>query len=127
MLLRDGVRVELPFREFTIGDKTLIKAEVDIQENDVFLAFSDGVEHAGIGLSYNFGWKSSDIAEFMAPLCQVGYSAKNLSTLLINETEKLYAGKPSDDATACAVRIRRREPVNLIIGPAPEGKPGLPH
>jgi len=39
MLLRDGVRVELPFREFTIGDKTLIKAEVDIQENDVFLAF----------------------------------------------------------------------------------------
>lgn len=117
MLLRNGARVELPFREFTIGDKTLIKAEVDIQEGDVFLAFSDGVEHAGIGLSYNFGWKSSDIAEFMAPLCMVGYSAKNLSTLLINETEKLYEGKPADDATACAVRIRRREPVNLIIGP----------
>lgn len=117
MLLRNGVQVELPFNEFTIGDKTLIKAEINIKEDDVFLAFSDGIEHAGIGNSYNFGWKSSDIAEFMAPLCQVGYSAKSLSTLLINETEKLYDGKPADDATACVVRIRRRVPVNLIIGP----------
>ena len=117
ILLRDGAPIPLHFREFVMADKTLLKTEIDIQEGDVFLAFSDGVEHAGIGLSYNFGWKSSDIAEFMAPLCQVGYSAKNLSTLLINETSKLYGGKPSDDATACVVRIRRREPVNLIIGP----------
>ena len=30
---------------------------------------------------------------------------------------KLYGEKPGDDATACVVRIRKREPMNLLFGP----------
>ncbi len=71
----------------------------------------------GVGISYNFGWKRSDIIDFMSTFWSVGYTAKTLSTILIDETEKLYEGKPGDDATVCTIRIRKREPVNLIIGP----------
>ena len=46
-----------------------------------------------------------------------GYTAKTLSTILIDEVNKLYGGKPGDDATACIVRIRRRIPMNLLFGP----------
>lgn len=117
VMLRDGQNLELPFREIDIAGKTIIKAETDIEENDAFIAFSDGVEHAGVGLSYNFGWKREDIIDYMSVFWQVGFNAKTLSTILLEETDKLYEGKPGDDATVCTVRIRSREPVNLIIGP----------
>ena len=78
---------------------------------------SDGCPHAGIGRAYNFGWKREDIAEFMKGLVPVGYTAKTLSTMLVDECFRQYGGHPGDDATACVVRIRRREPMNLLFGP----------
>ena len=117
VLLRDGKNVELPFSEISIADKKIIRAETELLENDVFITFSDGVEHAGVGLDYNFGWKRSDIIDFMTTFWHVGFNAKTLSTILLEETNKLYAGQPGDDATVCTVRIRARESVNLIIGP----------
>lgn len=117
IMLRDGKNLELPFWESTIGGKKIIRAEVDVQENDVFLALSDGVEHAGVGISYNFGWKREDIIDYITTFWDVGFTAKTLSTILIEETNRLYEGKPGDDATVCTLRVRRREPVNLIIGP----------
>ncbi len=117
VMLRDGKSADLSLRESVIAGKKGLHAEVVIQENDVFLAFSDGVEHAGVGLRYNFGWKREDIIEYITNFWDVGFTAKTLSTLLIEETDRLYEGKPGDDATACTIRIRRREPVNLIIGP----------
>ena len=46
-----------------------------------------------------------------------GFTAKTLTTILLDECNKLYDGKPGDDATVCTVRIRSREPMNIIIGP----------
>lgn len=117
VMLRNGKNYELPFYEVNIADKKIIRAETDIYENDVFIAFSDGVEHAGVGVNYNFGWKRSDIIDFISTFWHVGFTAKTLSSILLEETDKLYGGKPGDDATVCTVRIRKREPVNLVIGP----------
>ncbi len=117
VLLRDGKSYAFPVSEVTIGQKKMLRSELSIQENDLFLLFSDGVEHAGVGRSYNFGWKRSDIVAFMEPLWGVGFTAKALSTILLEETNRLYGGEPGDDATVCAVRIRTRTPVNLLIGP----------
>ena len=117
VMLRNGENYELPFKSMDIGGKKIIKAEIRLQENDVFLAFSDGVEHAGVGVKYNFGWKREDIIDFMTTFSEVGFTAKTLATILLDETNNLYDGKPGDDATVCAVKIRKREPVNLIFGP----------
>ena len=78
---------------------------------------SDGCPHAGIGSAFNFGWKREDIASFLEPLSIVGYTAKTLSTILVDECNKLYGGQPGDDATACVVRIRKRVPMNMLFGP----------
>ncbi len=117
VLLRDGRQVELPTTASEIAGKRILRSDVAIKENDLFVAFSDGVEHAGVGITYNFGWKSSDIVEFLETFWDVGFTAKTLATILVEETNRLYAGEPGDDATVCMVRIRSREPVNLIIGP----------
>jgi hypothetical protein len=90
---------------------------IRLQEDDVFIAMSDGCPHAGIGIAYNFGWKREDIITFMEAMSLCGYTAKNLSTLLVDECNKLYGGKPGDDATSCVVRIRKRVPMNILFGP----------
>ncbi len=117
IVLRDGVNYDYPKTEMNIGGKTIFKSVISLRENDIFIAMSDGCPHAGIGLAYNFGWKREDIISFMETLVPAGYTAKNLSTMLVDECNKLYGGRPGDDATACVVRIRKREPMNILFGP----------
>ena len=116
ILLRDCVNYDYPKSELNIDGK-IYKSVIKLQENDIFIAMSDGCPHAGIGLAYNFGWKREDIIEFMETFAPVGYTAKTLSTLLVDECDKQYGFKPGDDATACVVRIRKREPMNILFGP----------
>ena len=117
ILLRDGENVEYPEIEMNIGGKKIYRSRIRLKEDDIFIAMSDGCPHAGIGMSLNFGWKREDIIEFMKPFYYVGYTAKTLTTVLLDEVNKLYGGKPGDDATVCTVRIRKREPMNLLFGP----------
>jgi hypothetical protein len=37
--------------------------------------------------------------------------------MLLNKCYSLYGGEPGDDTTVCTLKIRRRQPINLIIGP----------
>ena len=117
IVIRDEQVWDYPKTEMTIGGKTIYKSVITLQENDIFVAMSDGCPHAGIGSTYNFGWKREEIASFMEMLAPVGYTAKTLSTMLVDECNELYGNKPGDDATACVVRVRRREPMNILFGP----------
>ena len=117
ILLRNGSNFDYPRTEMNIGGKKILKSVVKLCEDDIFIAMSDGCPHAGIGTAYNFGWKREDIIGFMETVAPVGYTAKTLSTILIDECNKLYGGRPGDDATACVVKIRRRVPMNILFGP----------
>ena len=117
IVIRNEQVWDYPKTEMTIGGKKIFKSVIKLQENDIFIAMSDGCPHAGIGAGYNFGWKRDDIAAFMESLSHAGYTAKTLSTLLVDECDKLYGHEPGDDATACVVRIRKRVPMNLMFGP----------
>ena len=117
IVIRDEKIWDYPKTEMTIGEKNIYKSIIKLQENDIFIAMSDGCPHAGIGSTYNFGWKREEIASFMEMLAPAGYTAKTLSTMLVDECNKLYDDKPGDDTTACVVRVRKREPMNILFGP----------
>lgn len=117
IIFRNGENYDYPKTEMNIGGKKIFRSSVRLCENDIFVAMSDGCPHAGIGSAFNFGWRREEIIDFLAPLSIVGYTAKTLSTILVDECNKLYGSKPGDDATACVVRVRRREPMNLLFGP----------
>ena len=117
ILLRNGVNYDYPKTEMNIEGKRIYRSNIRLQESDIFVAMSVGCPHAGIGLSYNFGWKREDIITFMEAMSLCGYTAKTLSTLLIDECDRLYGNEPGDDATACVVRIRKRIPMNILFGP----------
>ena len=117
IFIRDGDTRPYAKTEMNIGGKKIFRSEIKLREDDVFVAMSDGCPHAGIGISYNFGWKTEDIAKYMEGLMSIGYTAKTMSTMLVDECNRLYGGKPGDDATACVVKIRRRVPMNILFGP----------
>ena len=117
IMLRNGESVDYPTNELNIGGKKILKSEIQLREGDIFIAMSDGCPHAGIGLAFNFGWKRVDIADFMKTFSDIGYTAKTLATMLVDECNKQYGYHPGDDATACVVRIRKREPMNILFGP----------
>lgn len=117
IFLRDLEVYDYPTTELNIEGKKVLKSVISLQDGDVMVAMSDGCPHAGIGLAYNFGWKIEDIAEFMQAITAAGYTAKTLATMLIDQCDKEYGHHPGDDATACVVKVRRREPMNILFGP----------
>ena len=100
IVLRNGENWEYPRTETSIGGKQIFRSLIRLQEG-----------------AYNFGWKREDIITFMEAMNLCGYTAKNLSTLLVDECFRLYGGEPGDDATSCVVRIRKRMPMNMLFGP----------
>ena len=117
IFIRDEKRTDYPMTETIIDGKKIYKSSIKLQENDIFIAMSDGCPLAGTGMTYNFGWKRENIAEFMETVSGAGFTAKTLSTILVDECDKLYGGEPADDTTACVVRIRKRVPMNILFGP----------
>ena len=117
IMFRDYQYFDYPKEEMDIDGKKIYKSTILLQEDDIFIAMSDGCPHAGIGTAYNFGWRREDIAGYMGSLIPAGYTAKTLATMLIDECNRLYGNKPGDDASACVIKIRERVPMNLLFGP----------
>ena len=122
ILLRDGKHVDYPEICEMIDGKAIYKTKLKLKEGDAFIAMSDGAIHAGVGQSLNFGWQREQIVEFMETIYDPAFTAKTLSAMLVNECSRLYGGEPGDDTSACTVKIRRRQPMNLLIGPPSDPK-----
>lgn len=117
IFIRDGDQSDYIKKEQLISGKKIFRSTIKLRENDIFIAMSDGCPHASADKSYNFGWKTEDIAAYMEGLISIGYTAKTLSTMLVEECNRLYGNEPLDDATSCVVKIRRRVPMNILFGP----------
>lgn len=116
-IIRDGQNYDYPKEQVDIDGKRIVRAKIKLKENDLFVAMSDGCPHAGVGTAYNFGWGMKEIIEFTEALEAAGYNAKTLATILVDECDKLYGFQPGDDASCCVIRIRKRNPVNVLFGP----------
>lgn len=117
ILLRGGKSYEYPRFEKIIAGKKIYESRFQIQLGDVFVMMSDGVIHAGIGQSLNFGWERPNVIEYLEKRFCSDLSAKAVATMVSDACSDLYMGKPGDDTTVGVLRIRQRQLVNLMIGP----------
>lgn len=117
ILLRDGKNCELELNAMRIGEKTIFRSLVELQDGDIFISMSDGVLYASEDGVYNQAWDRNALIEYVEPMWGSGITAKTFANMIIQETDRLYGGKPFDDATACVIRIRQRQPLNIAIGP----------
>ncbi len=117
VFLRNGINCDYDKHQLQIGDKTIYKSIIDLSPGDVLVAMSDGAVYAGVGKSLNFGWQRQNIVEFLEAFYESSSSSKMISTILLDQCVRLYGGEPGDDTTVAAVKIRRRQPINILIGP----------
>jgi hypothetical protein len=117
ILMRNGKSVTMQETIMNIGGKNIRRCKMPIMDGDVFILMSDGAVHAGVGNIMNYGWDRKHIVEFLEKKYDEKITAKTWTTILLDECNKLYKGEPSDDATVCTIKIRKREPVNLLVGP----------
>ena len=117
IVLRGGVRYDYPMTTRQIAGKTIHESRFPVEENDVFIAMSDGATYAGVGHALNHGWQRENIIDFAEANYLPDNSAKYIAGNIVDECNRLYEGEPGDDTTVAVVRIRARHPVNLMIGP----------
>ena len=117
IFLRNGKNVDYPIISRMVGDKTVLESTIPLQLDDTFIAMSDGAIYAGVGKSLNFGWQRENIIDFAEAIFDWSMSAKTISTMIVDECNTLYEGEPGDDTTIACVKIKKRNPVNLMIGP----------
>lgn len=91
ILLRGASQVELPKQTLNLDGKTITRAVVKLREGDVFIAVSDGCTNASAVRTYSYTWKREDIADYMKIFAPVGYGAKTLATMLVDECYRRYA------------------------------------
>jgi len=117
ILLRNGINCDYGKISMQIGDKIIYKSKINLSPGDVLVAMSDGAIYAGVGKSFNFGWQRQNIIEFLEIIYENSFSSKMVSTILLDQCSKLYEGTPGDDTTIAAIKIRKRQPMSLMIGP----------
>ncbi len=113
----NGVYKKLERQELNILNKKIFKTELNLKNQDVILLMSDGVSHAGIGKTLNFGWQRDDIIKYLSDNIRPEMSARRIANILASASEALYMGELGDDTTVVAIKIREESCVNIMIGP----------
>ena len=117
IMLRENKPYNFKTSPIQIADKTLLYSDIALEEGDTFIMMSDGCPGANSELKYNLDWQEPQIAEFIQILSIAGYNAQTLASMLVDECNRLYDGKPIDDTTACVIKIKKRLAANILFGP----------
>ncbi|MFP4078181.1 MAG: SpoIIE family protein phosphatase [Candidatus Izemoplasmataceae bacterium] len=126
IVLRDGHHLPLDYRTLLMNGREVSLTTHILKEGDSLMAMSDGCVHAGVGAELNFGWQRPHIIEYLESMYLSDYSARMLAELLIDECDALYHGHPGDDTTALAIKVKKRKPLNVFVGPPGEKKDDEP-
>ncbi len=117
ILLHDCVSRDLPREEMNILGKKVYRSPLDLTAGDIIVVMSDGVIHAGIGMTMNLGWQRPEVVDFLNRSVKKDMSARAVACLLAGACNDLYLGDPGDDTTVAAVKVREKLNVNIMIGP----------
>lgn len=116
-LLRSGKVVPFPTAAKNIGGKAVKEGRLLLGENDILVAVSDGVIHAGIGGLLKLGWDWTGIAAELAANCSPADDAETIADHIMSCCNGYYLGHPGDDSTVVVVKLRRPRSLTLFTGP----------
>lgn len=122
IMLRGGKSYDYPKTARIIENKTIYETKIKLQCDDVFIAMSDGAIYAGVERVLNYGWQRENIEAFAEASYSKDSTATIISSMLLEQCDLLYEGRPGDDTTFATVRVQKREPLSLLMGPPQDPK-----
>ena len=117
IILRNGKSLDFEHNPRMIDGKKIYESRLKAEVGDVFVVISDGVNFAGLGGAYPFGWGRENAIKFLESHYDPEMPARRIACTLAEECLKLYEGRPGDDTTVAVMRLVRPQIVNLMIGP----------
>jgi hypothetical protein len=100
-----------------VNGKLIKESRFIVSPEDILVLVTDGAIHAGIGECLNLGWQWDNLKEYTEQIYKKDISVKNISNIILSACDSLYSGKPGDDTTVVAVKVRNASPVNILVGP----------
>lgn len=116
-LIRSNHVIPFPCEDKLISGKIIRVGRLPLQENDIIIAVTDGVVHAGIGGLLKLGWGWEGISHKLNEDSLLEVPAGQIASQLINCAEGYYLGRPGDDSSVVAVKIRHPRQLTLFTGP----------
>lgn len=104
----------------TVSGRTVHVTRFITEPYDYIITFSDGVLHAGVGMTLNFGWGQKEVEQFLLKETRPHDSAREISRILLANVNYLYGGEPGDDSTVAAVCIVPATETRIMVGPPSE-------
>jgi serine/threonine protein phosphatase PrpC len=117
MLIRKKQAMFLKKTDAAIGERAVQEANFTIENGDWMVLLTDGVLHAGIGGVWNLGWGWDRVESYIRNIVSTEMSAEELVTEVLELCNRLYAGKPGDDATVVVVKARFGKYLTALVGP----------
>jgi len=122
-IISEGLRTRLLLsRQREIEGKAVKERFFEISPGDWILLVSDGVLHAGIGGVWNLGWGLERVFAYVKSNLNPHDTAAEWAWDLMHVVEKLYGGKPGDDASVVVLRARQRRHCLVLTGPPADRK-----
>jgi len=121
-LLRNGKLRETEIKTVYLSGKVIYERWFQMDEEDFLVLISDGILHAGLGMSLNLGWQWDDVAGFLMSLSKKETTAYSMAYQLLEVVGALYGNKPGDDSTAVGIRLHIPKILNLFVGPPADRK-----
>jgi len=124
LLMRQGTRIEIPFRELESPKhegRTMLIYSFEAKPHDRLIFFSDGISQAGLGTEkYPLGWRVGGCQEYVSKVLQINpeISSHELANCILREAMAKEAHLLSgDDMTCGVVYFRHPRKMLLFTGP----------
>jgi hypothetical protein len=116
--LRQGHTTPLPARRQSIQGKDLLFSEGTLAVGDFLGLASDGVLFAGMGGRLSFGWGRDEIGRALEAAFRLrAWTARALTTGVLEKTRALYGPVIGDDATFVGILARSANRLMVFTGP----------
>ncbi|MFN6991252.1 MAG: PP2C family protein-serine/threonine phosphatase [Fervidobacterium sp.] len=122
LMYRDNNLIELKKEVIEIEGRKVHRSSIRVEPGDVIFLMSDGITQAGMGSKrFPFGFGIDNVKIELKNLLNHKVDLESICNHLIRLASALDYGTKGDDATVCALRVRERRTLTIMVGP-PEKK-----
>ena len=117
ILMRDGKNYPYLSTCKIINEKEIYESNIKLRVGDMLILLTDGVTSAGLGRVTINGWQRDEVIKFIERWYTPSMSPQRMASAISDACMDLSLDNPQDDCTVAVFKIRKRQVVNLIIGP----------
>ena len=118
IMLRKGKNHPYPKTTGEISGKVIYQSKIQLEEDDILISMSDGALYASNNEFFDMkNWTREHIIQYVEKIYHSQATAQMIQSSLLDKINTLYGQSPGDDVTVSVLKARKRQSVDVAIGP----------